>query len=38
MPNEAAMDRSALAQEEGMSLTKPVLGLAVGGRWGFSMD
>src|SRR6266481_1929838 len=31
MPSEAAMDRSALPQEEGMSLTKPMLGLAVGG-------
>jgi hypothetical protein len=31
MPNEAAMDRSALAQEEAMSLAKPMLGLAVGG-------
>src|SRR5216684_2814202 len=34
MPNEAAMDRSALPQEEGMSLTKPMLGLAVGGALG----
>jgi hypothetical protein len=31
MPNEAAMDRSALAQEEAMSLAKPMLGLAAGG-------
>src|SRR6266446_4371855 len=31
MPSEAAVDRSALPQEDAMSLTKPMLGLAVGG-------
>jgi hypothetical protein len=31
MRNEAAIDRSALSQEGTMSLSKPMLGLAVGG-------
>src|SRR5712692_4883361 len=35
MPTEAAMYRTALSQEEAMSLTKPMLGLAVGGALGF---
>jgi hypothetical protein len=34
MPSEGAANSPALSQEEGMSITKPMLGLAVGGALG----